>query len=100
VPEGDQLFDRSVFEAALPAVSSARLQTFLYAEYPNERNFVSKLEGQKTQQTPESLAELWGMDRASAAAKAAQLVELGVFEERGIREQPTYWVPFHDQKST
>ncbi|CCV03449.1 conserved hypothetical protein [Mesorhizobium metallidurans STM 2683] len=93
-PDGDQLFDRSVFKAALPIVSGARLHTYLYAEYPNEREFVAKLEGQKTEQTPESLAELWGMDRANAVGKANRLVDLGVFEERGTREQPTYWVPF------
>ncbi|MDG4874224.1 hypothetical protein P9273_03810 [Mesorhizobium sp. WSM4935] len=93
-PDGDQLFDRSVFKAALPVVSDARLHTYLYAEYPNEKDYVAKLEGQRTEQTPESLAELWGMSRSAAATKAARLVELGIFEERGTREQTSYWVPF------
>lgn len=39
IPPGTQLFDRSVFKAALPAVSSARLNTYLYAEYPAERSY-------------------------------------------------------------
>jgi hypothetical protein len=34
----DQLFDRSVFKTALPTVSGARLNQYLYAEYPDERS--------------------------------------------------------------
>lgn len=93
-PEGDQLFDRSVFKLALPTVSDARLTQYLYAEYPSQRPFLSKLEGQKTEQTPDSLSDLWGIDRSAAIAKAKELVELGFFEERGTREEPTFWVPF------
>jgi hypothetical protein len=90
----DQLFDRSVFKLALPTVSDARLNQYLYAEYANERPYVSKLEGQKAEQTPGSLSDLWAIDEAGAIAKAKELVELGFFEERGTREQPTFWVPF------
>jgi hypothetical protein len=94
VPNSDELFDRSVFKSALPTVSGARLNQYLYAEYASERSFVSKLEGQKAEQTPDSLADLWSLTREAAIAKAKQLVELGFFEERGTRESPTYWVPF------
>jgi hypothetical protein len=90
----DQLFDRSVFKTALPTVSGARLNQYLYAEYPSERPFISKLEGQKAEQTPDSLADLWSLPRDVAIARAKELVELGFFEERGTREEPTYWVPF------
>jgi hypothetical protein len=92
--EGDQLFDRSVFKLALPTVSDARLNQYLYAEYAGERPFVEKLEGQKAEQTPESLAELWGLTREAAIAKAKELVNLGFFEERGTKDRPTFWVPF------
>ncbi len=90
----DQLFDRSVFKQALPTVSQARLNQYLYAEYPTQREFLEKLYEQKTEQTPESLADLWGMTRSAAIAKAQELVDLGFFERRGEREAPTYWVPF------
>jgi hypothetical protein len=90
----DQLFDRSVFKSALPTVSNARLNQYLYAEYASERPFVSKLEGQKAEQTPDSLAHLWSLSHNAAIGKAKQLVELGFFEERGTRDEPTYWVPF------
>ena len=91
---GDQLFDRSVFKLALPTVSDARLNQYLYAEYPTERPFVARLDGQKTEQTLESLSDLWGISRESALAKAKELVELGLFEQRGTKDQPTFWVPF------
>lgn len=94
LPPQGQLFDRSVFKAALPTVSDARLKTYIYAEYPKERPYLEKLDRQKTEQTPESLGELWGLGREEAIAKAIELVDLGFFEARGTNEQPTFWVPF------
>ncbi|WOH70672.1 hypothetical protein RX330_20460 [Bradyrhizobium sp. NDS-1] len=93
-PADDLLFDRSVFKMALPTVSNARLNQYLYAEYPNEKPFVSRLEGQKTAQTAQSLADLWGISQEEALTKARRLVDLGFFEERGTREDPTFWTPF------
>jgi hypothetical protein len=90
----DQLFDRAVFKLALPTVSNARLNQYLYAEYPNQRPLVVKLEGEKAEQTPESLSAIWSMQRSAAIEKAKELVELGFFEERGTRDEPTFWVPF------
>jgi hypothetical protein len=90
----EQLFDRSVFKQALPTVSETRLNTYLYAEYPTERRFLEKLQGEKTEQTPESLAEIWALSREEALLKAQQLVALGFFQVRGTRAEPTFWVPF------
>jgi hypothetical protein len=70
------------------------LNQFLYAEYANQRPFVSKLEKQKAEQTPESLSNLWGIPEDKAIAKARELVEIGFFVERGTTENPTFWVPF------
>lgn len=55
-----QLFDRSVFKTALLPVSTARLNQYLYAEYPDQREFLTALEHEKTEQTPSSLAKIWG----------------------------------------
>jgi hypothetical protein len=88
------LFDRSFFKLALPTVSSARLNQYLYAEYPRQRGFIEKLERQKTEQTPQSLAGLWDIAENDAVTTARGLVELGFFEERGTRDAPTFWVPF------
>lgn len=93
-PPEDQLFDRSVFKAALPIVSDTRLRTYMYAEFPAEKPYVERLEGRKAEQTPESLSDLWGMGGGATVAKARDLVALGFFEERGTRHEPTFWVPF------
>ena len=91
---GEQLFDRSVFKQALPEVSNARLNTYLYAEYSEQKEYIEKLKRQKAEQTPESLMQIWGVDRPKAVAKAAELATLGFFEQRGSQSTPTYWVPF------
>ena len=91
---GEQLFDRSVFKLALPRVSETRLNTYLFAEYPAERPFLEKLVGEKTEQTPESLASIWRVGREEAINKAQDLVEIGFFQIRGTRTEPTFWVPF------
>jgi hypothetical protein len=91
---GEQLFDRSVFKAALPTVSETRLNTYLYAEYPSERSLLERLHGEKAEQTPESLATIWGVGREEALAQANQLAAIGFFQPRGTKAQPTFWVPF------
>jgi hypothetical protein len=55
---------------------------------------VEVLDRQKTEQTPTSLAGLWGTTIGEAVRIARELVGLGFFEERGTREDPTFWVPF------
>ena len=92
-PDG-HLFDRSVFKPALYEVSNARLVQYLYAEYPKQRPLIEKLRGQKTEQTPESLAEHWSVSDGEARNLANELADLGFFEIRGTKEDPTYWVPF------
>ena len=95
VPQENRLFDRSVFKAALPAVSTARLIQTIYAEYPEKKPFLAKLEGEKTEQTLSSLAEIWGgQSQADAQALAEDLVRIGFFQRKGSREEPTFWVPF------
>lgn len=90
----NKLFDRAVFKLALPEVSGARLNQYLYAEYPDLKIFVEKLEGQKAEQSPDSLAKLWNLKKSDAIAKARELVALGFFEERGSKGDPMFWVPF------
>ena len=71
------------------------LSQFLYAEYAPLKRYVSTLEKQKAEQTPESLANLWGMaETTDAIAKARELVEIGFFVEKGTTDAPTFWVPF------
>jgi hypothetical protein len=91
---GEQLFDRSVFKEALPIVSETRYHQSLIAEYPDLKKLLAKLNGQKTEQTVVSLAEIWEMNRDQALAQAHRLVEIGFFELRGSKDYETFWVPF------
>jgi hypothetical protein len=78
----------------LPEVSRTRLEQTLYAEYPELKSAISGLEGEKTDQSIESLAAIWKVDRDTATAMAAKLVDVGFFEKRGTRDDPDFWVPF------
>jgi hypothetical protein len=93
-PPSDQLFDRSVFKAALPAVSEARLVQNLYAEYPEMKTVLSKLRGEKTEQTIESLMSIWGLNEDNALKVTENAIHLGFFERRDVKGKTTYWVPF------
>lgn len=88
------VFSRTAIKNALPEVSKVRLEQTLFAEYPDLRQFVIKLEREKTLQRAGSLAELWQVGEPRAIAIAEELVEIGFFERRGPKESPEYWVPF------
>lgn len=93
-PENDRSIDNVAIRAAMPAVSSARYNQTLCAEYPMFKDNLDALEGEKTQQSLESLAALWRCNRAKAETIAEKLFEVGFFERRGAKDSPTYWVPF------
>ncbi|GAC1529324.1 MAG: hypothetical protein NVS2B16_36710 [Chloroflexota bacterium] len=93
-PAGEALFDRSSIRDALPEVSRERLEQTLYAEYPHLRRWLMRLKREKTEQTPDSLAKTWDVDREVAVQLADELVQIGFLEERGAQSEPTFWVPF------
>jgi len=94
LPTAEQLFDRSVFKPALEIVSEARVVQTIYAEYPNLKPYLVELEGEKTEQTIDTLATIWKVPKDEAAKRAQALVEIGFFQQRGARDNWTYWVPF------
>jgi hypothetical protein len=93
-PEGDLLLDRAVFKDALRVVSETRYNQTLLAEYPEKRRYLEALRGAKAEQTPESLARLWDVSTQQAMEVSKELHEIGFFELRGTRDEPTYWIPF------
>ncbi len=92
-PEGGRLFARLAFKEALPEVSRARLEQTLYAEYPETRSLIEKLRGGKTQLSSSSLSEAWGLLEGETLHWARRLVEIGFFEQRGEKDNPSFWVP-------
>lgn len=88
------LIGSAALKEALPDVSRARLELSLYAEHPEHKAFVQRLEGEKAEQTGSSLANIWNCPEEEARREAQALVELGFFEARGDRSAPSFWVPF------
>jgi len=93
-PPGQNLFDRTSLKEALPEVSAARFSQTLCAEYPEMVELLMKLKGAKTEQTPETLAEIWKTSSERALQVAERLAEIGFFEKRLAAGEPTFWVPF------
>jgi len=94
LPPDGALFDRSVFKTSLLPVSEARLVQTIYAEYPSTKPIIVRLTGEKTEQTIDSVASIWGVNSVEAQTRIEELVNIGFFQRRGSREQPTFWVPF------
>jgi hypothetical protein len=92
-PAAETIFDRSVFKEALPTVSEGRLVQNLFAEYPECKDWILKLKGEKTEQTLESLNQIWNVTTVTTR-RAETLVQIGFFQRRGSRDDPTFWVPF------
>jgi Fic family protein len=53
-----------------------------------------ELEGKKTEQTVASLATIWKICEPEAEKRIKTLVEIGFFQDRGIEDKGTFWVPF------
>jgi hypothetical protein len=93
-PIGQTLFSRMAIKDALVDVSKTRLEQTIYAEYSNLKPILERLEGEKTQQNPQSLARIWQVSKDEAIEIAYKLVKIGFFEERGQRDSSEFWVPF------
>lgn len=93
-PEGEALFDRNAIKDSLSPVSKARFEQTLCAEYPQFKGMLKKLENEKTEQRPATLAKIWDTSIEEALKLAEQLTEIGFFERQGTKEDPVFKVPF------
>ncbi|MGH7984064.1 MAG: P-loop ATPase, Sll1717 family [Candidatus Udaeobacter sp.] len=93
-PSHSYLFDRICFKEAMREVSRVRVEQTIYAEYPEVKPWIEAIEGEKTEQSIESLAELWNVNKQEAATRAQRLVDIGFFEALGKRDSPRFKVPF------
>jgi len=94
-PPNGELFDRASFKEALREVSGVRLRQTLYAEYSDLKPYIEKLEGEKAEQLPETLAAIWELPEAQAIDTAEQLVRVGFFERlMDHMGNVSFWVPF------
>jgi hypothetical protein len=89
-----ELFTRQAFRDALPTVSKVRLEQTIFAEFEEVKDWLEALKEEKSDQPPESLARIWGVGIDEANRRAKRLVDVGVFEPRGNKKAPRFWVPF------
>lgn len=92
--ENEWLIGRTAFKSALDQVSKVRLEQTIYAEYPTLKEYIQKLEGEKTEQNLETLSKIWNVENEEAKKITKRLVDIGIFEEKGDNRNPRYWVPF------
>ncbi|MCU1285991.1 MAG: hypothetical protein JWO13_2341 [Acidobacteriales bacterium] len=93
-PPDTILLDRAALKEGIKEVSETRLHQTIYAEYPTLKHWISRLHGEKTQQTAETLAIVWRINADEALKIANQLVDVGFFEKRGSKHEPSFWAPF------
>ncbi len=93
-PEDGKLISGKALKLALPEVSKVHVHQTVFAEYPHLRESLLDLRGEQTGQSPETLAAIWRCDESHARNRANELVEIGLFEERGSKHNPQYWIPF------
>lgn len=77
----------------LNVASREKVEKYLFAEYPSLRSYFDKLRGEKTSQTKSTLARLWNVSEKEAETVAKQIVETGVWKERGSNPV-RYWTMF------
>lgn len=94
IPDDERLFSPAAMKKALPEVSKVRLEQTIFAEYPNLKTWILKLEGEKATQTTDTLAKIWETDYEETKKLASSLVEIGLFELRGDKRNSQFWVPF------
>ena len=75
-------------------MSEVRLKQTLFAEYPDLKPHIEKLEREKVEQRPETLAQIWGVEPGEAREIAERLVAVGFFARTGDKGDPSYWTPF------
>lgn len=92
-PEG-KLFEQITFKEALPAVSKARLEQTLFAEFPKLKPYVEMLREQKATQNNHSLRQIWSVSFEEANKIASELETVGFFEKLGSPPDVTWRVPF------
>ena len=93
-PPNGLLIDRAAIAEALIPVSKIRLEQTIFAEYPQFREKLLKLKNEKTQQSVETLARIWGAGTEEALEAADGLAEIGFFVKRERKGITEFWVPF------
>lgn len=94
-PGESRMFHGRAFLEGLSEVSRAYVQQTVFAEYPELKDAIEDLEStDRLIHTPDSLAELWSVEREASKQRATRLCDIGVLALRGSRQHPQYSIPF------
>ncbi len=92
------VLDACAMLAYLNGEPGAALVASLLADTGNQcyalRHWFQKLEGERTEQTPDTLAAIWNVSRDAALEHADKLCDVGFFEKQGSHDDLSFRVPF------
>lgn len=90
----DQIISRQSFKEAINDVSKQRLEQTIYAEFPDIKEQIELLRGDKAEHSLTTLMSKWSLDRLNTLNVAKKLISIGFFEQRGEVTNPKYKIPF------
>ena len=92
--EAPNLFSRQSIKSATAEVSKVRTEQNLFAENPNLKTHILKLEGKKAEQNISTLSSLWEKNIEETTSIATELSLVGFFEQRVAKDEGIYKIPF------
>ena len=90
----DQIISRQSFKEAVNDVSKQRIEQTIYAEFPDIKEQIELLRGDKAEHGLDTLMNKWSLDKQSTLIIAKRLISIGFFEQRGEVTNPKYKIPF------
>jgi hypothetical protein len=92
--QGNQIISRQALKESINEVSKQRLEQTIYAEFPDLKEYIEALRGDKAEHSLRTLKAKWKTDEDKTLEMAKELVKIGFFEPRGIADNTKYKVPF------
>lgn len=90
----EQIISRQSFKEAIYDVSKQRLEQTIYAEFPDIKEQIELLRGDKAEHSFDALMSKWSFDKQATKNVAKRLISIGFFEQRGDVTNPRYKIPF------
>jgi hypothetical protein len=93
-PPDTNLFDKQTLRDALEEVSKVRLDQTIYAEYSDAKPLILTLQGEKAEQSVDTLGVIWKLDPAATLKAINRLMEIGFLAQIGQKDNPRFKIPF------
>lgn len=90
----ENILSRQSIKEAVGSVSKQKMEQTLYAEFPQFKNSIENLRGDKAEHNIATLAAKWNVSEDKAASMAKNLENIGFLEPRGDLRNPRYRIPF------